>query len=41
MNASISNRIQEIEEGISGTEDTIENTETTVKENAKCKRFLT
>jgi uncharacterized coiled-coil protein SlyX len=29
------NRIQEIEERISGTEDTIENIDTTVKENAK------
>ena len=35
------NRIQEIEERISGTEDTIENIDTTVKENAKCKKLLT
>jgi uncharacterized coiled-coil protein SlyX len=28
-------RIQEIEEKISGTEDTIENINTTIKENAK------
>jgi hypothetical protein len=33
--ASITNRIQEIEEIISGAENTIENTDTTVKENAK------
>ena len=35
--ANITNRIQEIEERLSGTEDTIENNDTTVKENAKCK----
>jgi chromosome segregation ATPase len=35
--ASITNRIQEIEERISGIEDTIEDIDTTVKENAKCK----
>jgi prefoldin subunit 5 len=28
-------KIQEMEEKISGTEDTIENTDTTIKENAK------
>ena len=33
--------IQEIEERISGAEDTIENIDTTVKQNAKCKKFLT
>ena len=32
--ASITNRIQEIEERISGAEDTIENIDSTVKENA-------
>ena len=32
----ITNRIQEIEERISGAEDTIENIDTTVKDNAKC-----
>jgi predicted nucleic acid-binding Zn-ribbon protein len=37
----INNRIQEIEERISGAEDTIENIDTTVKENAKCKKLLT
>jgi uncharacterized coiled-coil protein SlyX len=31
--ASITNRIQEIEERISGIEDTIENIDTTVKKN--------
>ena len=41
IDASISNRIQEIEQRISGTEDTIENIDTTVKENAKCKHLLT
>jgi predicted nucleic acid-binding Zn-ribbon protein len=35
IDASITNRIQEIEERISGAEDTIENIATTVKENAK------
>jgi uncharacterized coiled-coil protein SlyX len=34
------NRIQEIEERISGAEDTIENIGTTVKENAKSKKLL-
>jgi len=34
-------KIQEIEERISGAEDTIENIETTVKENVKCKKLLT
>ena len=41
IDASITNRIQEIEERISGAEDTIANIETTVKENAKCKKLLT
>jgi hypothetical protein len=36
-----SNRIQEIEERISGTEDSIENIGTTIKENTKCRRILT
>jgi hypothetical protein len=35
IDASITNRIQDIEERISGAEDTIENNDTTVKENAK------
>ena len=37
---SISNRIQEIEERISGTEDSIQNMDITIKENAKCKKIL-
>ena len=41
IDASISNRIQEIEERISGTEDSIENNDTTIKENAKCNKILT
>jgi predicted nucleic acid-binding Zn-ribbon protein len=35
IDASITNKIQEIEERISGAEDTIEDIGTTVKENAK------
>jgi predicted nucleic acid-binding Zn-ribbon protein len=35
IDASITNRIQEMEERLSGTEDTIENIDTTIKENAK------
>jgi uncharacterized coiled-coil protein SlyX len=35
IDASITNRIQEIEERISGVEDTIENIDTTVKEKSK------
>jgi hypothetical protein len=41
IDASISNRIQEMEERISGTEHSIENISTTIKDNAKCKRILT
>jgi chromosome segregation ATPase len=41
IDASISKRIQEMEERILGAEDSIENIDTTVKENTKCKRFLT
>ena len=41
IDASITNRIQEIKERISGAEDTIENIDTTVKENAKSKKLLT
>jgi hypothetical protein len=39
IDASISNRIQEMEERISGAEDSIQNGNTTVKENAKCKKI--
>ena len=38
IDASITNRIQEIEERISGAEDTIENIDTTVKENTNAKK---
>ena len=38
IDASITNRIPEIEERISGAEDTIENNDTTVKENVKWKK---
>ena len=38
---SIANRIQEIEERISGVEDTLEEMDTTIKENEKCKMILT
>jgi hypothetical protein len=41
IDARISNRIQEMEERISGAEDSIENITTTIKENAKCKKILT
>jgi hypothetical protein len=40
IDASINNRVQEIEERISGAEDII-NIDTTVKENAKSKKILT
>ena len=41
IDASISNRIQEMEERISGAEDSIENIGTTIKENTKFRRILT
>jgi hypothetical protein len=41
IDASISNRIQEMEERILGAEDSIENIGTTIKENTKHKRILT
>jgi len=40
IDASITNRIQEIEERISEAEDTIENIDTTVKDNVKRKKLL-
>ena len=40
IDASIINRMQEIEERISGTDDTIENIDTTLKENEKFKNLL-
>jgi hypothetical protein len=36
-----SSTIQEVEERISGAEDTIKNIDTTVKENSNCKNLLT
>jgi chromosome segregation ATPase len=41
IDVSISNRIQEMEERISGEENSIENICTTIKENAKCKKIVT
>jgi hypothetical protein len=41
IDPSISNRIQEMEERISGAEDSVENMDTIIKENAKCKNILT
>ena len=41
IDGSISKRIQKMEDRISGTEDSIENMGTTIKENAKCKKILT
>ena len=41
IDLSISNRIQEMEERISGAEDSIGNMDTTIKENAKFKMILT
>jgi chromosome segregation ATPase len=41
IDASISNRIQEMEERISGAEDSMESMDTSIKENAKCKNILT
>ena len=38
---TISNRIQEIEERLSGVEDTLKQIDTTVKENSKYKKLLT
>jgi hypothetical protein len=41
IDASISNRIQEMEERISDAEDSIENIGTIIKDNAKCKKIIT
>jgi hypothetical protein len=41
IDASITNRIQEIKERFSSAEDTIEYMDTTIKENAKYKMILT
>jgi predicted nucleic acid-binding Zn-ribbon protein len=40
IDSSVSNRIQEMEEGISGAEDSIDNIGTKIKENAKCKQIM-
>ena len=41
IDVSITNNIiQEMEERISGAEDSIENMDTTIKENAKCKSVM-
>ena len=39
--ASITNRIQEMEERISGVKDTIEEIDSLVKDNVKSNKFLT
>jgi uncharacterized coiled-coil protein SlyX len=41
IDSRITNRIQEIEKRISVVEDTIEDIDTSVKENTKCKKLLT
>jgi chromosome segregation ATPase len=41
IDSSISNRIQEMEERISGAEDSIENIGKTIKAKGKCKKILT
>ena len=41
IGASITNRIQEIKERLSGAESTVGNIDTTIKENTKCKTLLT
>jgi chromosome segregation ATPase len=41
IDVSISNRMQEMEERVSGAEDSIENMDTIIKGNAKCKKILT
>jgi len=41
IDARITNRIQEMEERISGAEDSIENMDTTIKEKEKGEKILT
>ena len=41
IDVSISNRIQEMEERISGAENSTENMDTMIKENVKCQKILT
>ena len=40
IDVSISKRIQDMEERISGAEDSIENMDTIINENTKCKKTL-
>jgi hypothetical protein len=40
IDVSMTNRIQEIKDRISGEEDTIENIDNSIKENGKCKTIL-
>jgi hypothetical protein len=40
IDVSMTNRIQDIKDRISGAEDNIENIDTTIKENANCKKIL-
>jgi cell division protein FtsL len=40
IGTSITNKIQDMEEKIAGAEDSIENTDTTVRENAKWENLL-
>jgi hypothetical protein len=37
---SITNRIQDVEKGIAGVEDTVEEIDTTAKENSKYEKLL-
>jgi hypothetical protein len=41
IDVNISNRIQGMKERISGAEESKENMDTIIKENAKCKKILT
>jgi hypothetical protein len=41
INEGITTRTQKIDERTSGAENTIENTDTTIKENSKCQNLLT
>jgi uncharacterized coiled-coil protein SlyX len=41
IDTSITNRIQELKERISGVKDNIEEINITVKENSNCKKLLT
>ena len=40
-NPSITNKIQDMEDGLSGVEHTVEETDVSVKENSKSKKCLT